>query len=392
MPQEQKDNERQSQPENKFWNFVPGTATTAPELLLYGPIASSQSWWEDRVTPAAFNKELAELGDVPEIVVRINSGGGDVFAANAIFTRLKDHPAKITVKVDGWAASAATIIAMAGDTIKIARNGVFMIHDPSMTVWDSYTAEEFDKLAAELRVIKNSIVNTYAMKTGKDSEEISKMMAEERWWTGDEAVSEGFCDELLFEAVNTVIENQKKIVVNSIPIDISRYKTSPNIQNLVIASRKNDVTAEKKEEKTVEPKDITTVEALRNAFPDLVAAIENNAKSEERQRIKDIKDTVPAGYEDIVEDAMFENPVAAEKVAVKILAKQKEQGAAYLNSRENDVKDGNVGNVGASAKEAGGEPEDPFRAAIDKLPDLLKLNRRYEEWHSMELKKERIHL
>lgn len=372
MPQEQKDNERQSQPENKFWNFVPGTATTAPELLLYGPIASSQSWWEDRVTPAAFNKELAELGDVPEIVVRINSGGGDVFAANAIFTRLKDHPAKITVKVDGWAASAATIIAMAGDTIKIARNGVFMIHDPSMTVWDSYTAEEFDKLAAELRVIKNSIVNTYAMKTGKDSEEISKMMAEERWWTGDEAVSEGFCDELLFEAVNTVIENQKKIVVNSIPIDISRYKTSPNIQNLVIESRKNDITQKKKEEKTVEPKDITTVEALRNAFPDLVAAIENNAKTEERQRIKNIKDTVPAGYEDIVEDAMFANPVTAEKVAVKILAKQKEQGAAYLNRRKNDVKDGNVGNVGASAKEAGGETEDPFRAAIDKLPDLLK--------------------
>lgn len=80
-------------------------------MLLYGPISSQQSWWEDRVTPQQFNKELAALGDVSEIVVRINSGGGDVFAANAIFTRLKDHTAKITVKIDGWAASAATIIA-----------------------------------------------------------------------------------------------------------------------------------------------------------------------------------------------------------------------------------------------------------------------------------------
>lgn len=374
MPQVQENSGQQNpQEKNKFWNFIPGTETTAPELLLYGPIASSQSWWEDRVTPATFNRELAELGDVPEIVVRINSGGGDVFAANAIFTRLKDHSAKITVKVDGWAASAATIIAMAGDTIKIARNGVFMIHDPSMTVWDNYTAEEFDKLAAELRVIKNSIVNTYAMKTGKDSEDISKMMSEERWWTGDQAVNEGFCDELLFETVNTVIENQEKIVVNSVEIDMSKYKTSPNIQNLVISSQKDSFTNKtKKEEETVEPKNITTIEALKNTYPDLVATIENNAKAEERQRIKDIKDTVPAGYEDIVEDAMFTNPVAAEKVAVKILAKQKEQGTNYLNNRDNDVKDGNVGGVGASAGEAGGEAEDPFQAAIDKLPDLLK--------------------
>ena len=73
--------------ENKFWDVIPGTETNPPEMLLYGPISSQQSWWEDRVTPQQFNKELAALGDVPEIVVRINSGGGDVFAANAIFTR-----------------------------------------------------------------------------------------------------------------------------------------------------------------------------------------------------------------------------------------------------------------------------------------------------------------
>ena len=372
MPQNQKEKENSEQ-KNKFWNFVPGTATTPPELLLYGPISSYQSWWEDRVTPTTFNKELADLGDVPEIVVRINSGGGDVFAANAIFTRLKDHSAKITVKVDGWAASAATIIAMAGDTIKIARNGVFMIHDPSMTVYDSYTAEEFDKLAAELRVIKNSIVNTYAMKTGKAADEISSMMSEERWWTGDEAVSEGFCDELLFEEVNTVVENQKKIVVNSVPIDMSQYKTSPNIQNLIITQKSKQGTkpsshVDNKEGKTME---ITTIEALKTAYPALTAELESTARAEERQRIKDIKDTVPEGYEDIVEDAMFANPVSAEKVAVKILAKQKEQGQNYLRNRDEDVKNSNVGNVGAKADETGNHEEDPFLNAINKLPEML---------------------
>ena len=113
-------NKPQGEQKNKFWDFIPATAAKPPELLLYGAISSNQSWWEDRVTPGQFNKELAALGeDVPEIIVRINSPSSDVFAANAIYTRLKDHLANITVKIDGWAASAATIIAMVGDTIKI---------------------------------------------------------------------------------------------------------------------------------------------------------------------------------------------------------------------------------------------------------------------------------
>lgn len=119
----------------------------------------------------------------------------------------------------GWAASAATIIAMAGDTIKIARNGVFMIHDPAMTVWDTFRAEDFLKMADELKVIKQSIVNTYASKTGKKTEDIEQLMSNETWWTGDIAVENGFCDELMFEDSTTVVENSSKIVVNSVPID-----------------------------------------------------------------------------------------------------------------------------------------------------------------------------
>ncbi len=236
------------------------------------------------MTPQQFNKELAALGDVPEIVVRINSGGGDVFAANAIFTRLKDHTAKITVKIDGWAASAATIIAMAGDTIKIARNGVFMIHDPAMTVWDTFRAEDFEKMADELKVIKQSIVNTYAMKTGMGADEIAALMSEEKWWTGDEAVTNGFCDELMFEEASTVVENSSKIVVNSTPIDISAFKTVPkmllnsphNPGGLInISAAAKNKPKEEKEMAAVE--NIGTVDALKAAYPDLVATIQNEA-------------------------------------------------------------------------------------------------------------------
>lgn len=365
--------------QNKFWDFVPGTATKPPELLLYGTISSQQSWWEDRVTPAQFNRELAALGeDVPEIVVRINSPGGDVFAANAIYTRLKDHDAKITVKVDGWAASAATIIAMAGDTIKIPKNGVFMIHDPAMTVWDTFRAEDFEKMAQELKVIKQSIINAYSVKTGKTADEISGFMSDETWWTGDEAVENGFCDEVMFEEAQTVVENASRIIVNSVPINIGGFRTVPKAllnSPAAAGSLQNGAQPEnkpKKEEKGMEPKDtITTIEALKAAYPDLTAAIEDNARKEERNRIKALEDAAVGGFESIVHDAKFVNPISAGEMALQIVMEQKKQGGAYLQNREEDVTNSHVSDVGAGASEKGSEGKDPFNEAIDRLfPDV----------------------
>ena len=370
MPTVQQANQQQ---ENKFWNFIPAAGNKPPELLLYGAISSQQSWWEDRVTPGKFNEELAALGDVSEIIVRINSGGGDVFAANAIFTRLKDCSAKITVKIDGWAASAATIIAMAGDTIKIAKNGVFMIHDPAMTVWDTFTAEDFEKMAEELKVIKQSIVNTYAMKSGRDMQDIEQLMSVETWWTGEDAVSNGFCDEIMFDDVSTAVENSSHVVVNSVSLDVSSYKTRPRSlfnspKNPGCFTNTSAAKTQKKEEQNMATNEsITTVEALTAEYPDLVAKIVSNAKEEERARIKDIKETAINGFEDIVEDAMFEHPVSAAEVALKIVNEQKKQGGTYLANRDADVTDSNAGNVGAAAKQTGQETENPYDAAIDKL-------------------------
>lgn len=370
MPTVQQANQQQ---ENKFWNFIPAAGNKPPELLLYGTISSQQSWWEDRVTPGKFNEELAALGDVSEIIVRINSGGGDVFAANAIFTRLKDCSAKITVKIDGWAASAATIIAMAGDTIKIAKNGVFMIHDPAMTVWDTFTAEDFEKMAEELKVIKQSIVNTYAMKSGRDTQDIEQLMSVETWWTGEDAVSNGFCDEIMFDDVSTAVENSSHVVVNSVSLDVSSYKTLPRSlfnspKNPGCFTNTSAAKTQKKEEQNMATNEsITTVEALTAEYPDLVAKIVSNAKEEERARIKDIKETALNGFEDIVEDAMFEHPVSAAEVALKIVNEQKKQGGTYLANRDADVTDSNAGNVGAAAKQTGQETENPYDAAIDKL-------------------------
>lgn len=357
MPNRQKP---QSQNNDRFWNFTKDEDTGENELLLYGNISSSQSWWDDdNVTHKQFAQELANLGNVDNITVRINSGGGDVFAANAIYALLKDNAANITVKIDGWAASAATIIAMAGDKIMIPKNGVMMIHNPSLMLWNSYTADDLNKMASELKVVKQSIVNAYMIKTGKSEDEISKLMDDETWYLGQDAVDNGFADEIMFdESADTVVENSNKFMVNNVVMDCSSYHvpiqllnaqtTDPgevnthNIQEVETMPNENKAQADNK---------ITTVDALKAKYPDLVAQIVNDATSAERTRIKDIENVALDGYSDIINDAKFENPQTAADVALKIVAAQKKQGADYLNKVNQDTQSSGVNDVPDDSQE-----------------------------------------
>lgn len=364
----------------KFWNFIPAVPqeNKPAELILYGEIAS-ESWWGDEVTPRQFGEELAALGDVSEIVVRINSPGGDVFAANAIYTRLKDSAATITVKIDGWAASAATIIAAAGDKVLIARNGVMMYHDPAMNLRGYFKAEELEKQIAALAVIKNSIVNALALKTGKTEEAISEIMKAETWYTGADAVENGFADELMFEGndVETEVQDDCRVVVNSVAFDLSPFRSIPKA---LLNSRPardgggfTDINQKQQEKESKTDMEITNVEQLEQKYPELVKQVRDNATAAERARIKAIEDLALTGYESIVDAAKFEKPETAADVAVKIIAAQKKQGEAFLGSREQDVTDSKVGEVGAQASEgAGSDKENPFDAAIDRAFPAVK--------------------
>ncbi len=383
MAQEQSRAQAQhKQVKNKhFWTFRAAAGdNAAPELILYGDIAS-ETWWGDEVTPRQFTEELDALGAVPEIVVRINSGGGDVFAANAIYTRLKDNAAKITVKIDGWAASAATIVAMAGDVIEIPGNGVFMVHDPSLGLLGYFNEADLAKMTEELKVVKQSIVNAYVLKTGKDAAEVAAIMAAESWFDGKQAVDAGFCDKLMFEDAETTIENAAKIVVNSISLDLNRYPNMPiSLLNRTTArahggfSNKPTINEPKRSEENMDGiKDIKTVADLKAAFPDLTKQIEEAATDAERKRIQDIEDVAIAGYETIVADAKFKTPIAAGDVAKVILAEQKKQGGKYIQDRDDDAHASGAGDVGTGGQRegAGGDGPDEVDAAIDKLfPDV----------------------
>jgi ATP-dependent protease ClpP protease subunit len=216
------------------------------ELLLYGEIASDQPWWEggDLVTPRQFYEDLKALGAKSNITVRINSAGGDVFAAQAIYTQLKTSAAKVTVIVDGLAASAASIVAMAGDTVKIPANAMMMIHNPAIGLVGYYTAEEMERFAEQLDAVKESIVNAYMAKTGLDRKALSKMMDEETWMTGEEAVEKGFADEVLFQNVQMAMKGSL-LVVNSISHDLSKFKSRPPVPAIKNGVVPNDVSRKK---------------------------------------------------------------------------------------------------------------------------------------------------
>lgn len=194
-------------PENKkFWKFC-NQAGNKVELLLYGDI-SQTSWWADEVTPKQFAEELAGLGALDEITVRINSGGGDVFAAQAIGNQLEQHPAAVTAKIDGLCASAATIVACHCGKVIAANDSTYMVHPVRMGACGYYNAEELQKYIEAMNAIRESIVGLYAKKTGRDKDEVAGWMDETSWWTAAQAKENGFIDELTDEADGTVIENR----------------------------------------------------------------------------------------------------------------------------------------------------------------------------------------
>lgn len=205
---------------SKFWQ-VKNEVNGNSEILLYGPIAGESSWWGDEVTPRSFAEDLESLGG-KDVTVRINSGGGDVFAAHAIHNQLVAYKGRVTVVIDGLAASAATIIAVAGDRIIMPSNALFMIHNPAIGLSDYYGADELLKAAEALNTIKGSIVAAYRKRCKASAEELAAMMDAETWMGAAECLEKGFVDEIQ-GSVSPVL-NGSSLLVNSVNFNIKNFK------------------------------------------------------------------------------------------------------------------------------------------------------------------------
>lgn len=179
----------------KFWNWIRDeTNPDARILRLEGTIAE-ESWFDDEVTPAAFKVELTS-GSGP-ITVWINSPGGDCVAAAQIYNMLMDYPADVTVRIDGIAASAASVIAMAGTKVQMSPVSVMMIHNPlTVAMGDS---DEMRRAIQLLDEVKESIINAYEIKTGLSRAKLSHLMDGETWMNAKKALELGFCDEILYQ-------------------------------------------------------------------------------------------------------------------------------------------------------------------------------------------------
>lgn len=343
-------------PTERFWNMAEVDGDTA-EITMYGDVLSQQpiDWWTGEpepgqyITPEGFAEDLAQIKDKKVINIKINSLGGDIYTALAIHNALKALPGKKNVIVEGIAASAASVIAMAGDTIKIYPGSIMMIHGVSVFIYDFFQIGDLKKLIRGMDASERAICAIYASKTKNDETTIRALMDKETWMTGAEAIAKGFADELLEGTGPQIQFNKanKMLLVNGVKHYMDGLEIPERFHIPQIAagpknpdSNKNKTTPAKTEEG--ENKNMT-LEELKAQHPNLVAQIEQEAVTADRNRIKEIEeiqDTI--GDAEMIAEAKFTKPTNAADLALAAMKKQAALGANFLQNRSNELNPANA--------------------------------------------------
>lgn len=327
------------------------------ELLIYGDIGDIRWFGEDYydVSAKSIAEELKALGELSEISVRINSPGGSVFSAQAIYSLLKSHSARVTVHVDGMAASAASLVAMAGDEIVMPDNAMMMIHSPMS--YASGNPSELRKQAEILEKVQDSMMAAYS-RSGQSVEDIKAMLEAETWMTAPEAVALGFADRT---------DEPLDIAASIAPLDLdpSRFKHPPVA---FMAKAKEDGGDEKNEDhqkikedpegksgaKEDEEDFSMTPDELKAKNPELFEAIAKIGEERERARIQAIDGLGALGS--LATEAKYEKPCSAEALAVKVLQAQASQGKSALSDMKKDASE--IPDVEADASAASGDGDE----------------------------------
>lgn len=253
----------------KNWYEIKNAADDEATILVYDEIGG----WG--ISASQFCKDLATI-NAKTITLKMNSPGGNVFDGCTIHNALKDHPAAVNVYVDGLAASIASIIAMAGDKITMAKNAMMMIHQAWSGIYGN--ADEMRKCAAVLDKIDGTLVNTYADRTGVSKKAIKQMMADETWMTADEALKSGFCD-----AVGNETEAKASF-------DLSKFAKAPPEAIELYAMKKETPATERDLEAVLRDAGLSKKEALA-----AVASIKSEARRDsEAEELKKFKEYMQA--------------------------------------------------------------------------------------------------
>ncbi len=206
----------------QFFNIVNKSEDEA-EIYIYEIIG--EGWFGDGMSSKRFMAKLKALGDVKKITLHIDSDGGSVFDGFTIYNLLKRHEANVTVYIDGVAASIASVIAMAGDTIYMPKNALLMIHNPVGAVMGE--VKDMEKMIEILNKVKEGIMSAYTDKSGMDDKTLSEMMDSETWFTAREAKDAGLIDVVEGEAKVAACHYRDVFAVNDREINIAQFNNFP---------------------------------------------------------------------------------------------------------------------------------------------------------------------
>lgn len=326
----------------RFWNVAEVDGDTA-EVTLYGDVVAEQpvDWWTGEplpgnyISPEGFAEDLAQIKNKRVINIKINSLGGDVYTALAIHNSLKELAGTKNVIVEGVAASAASVIAMAGDTVKMYPGSIMMIHGVAAFFCDYFQIGDLKKVIKAMDTSERAIAAIYSEKTGTDETALRAMMEKETWMTGAEAVAKGFADELLTgDGPNMQLSaSDRLLIVNGIKHNTDGL-TIPERFNIPKLAAVASPTVENKNKPAKGEQKAMTIEELRAQHPDLVAQIEQEAVTADRARIREIEeiqDTI--GDAELVAMAKFTKPTNAAALALEAMKKQAKLGNNFLQNR-----------------------------------------------------------
>ena len=363
----------------KFWN-VASVSEDEGEITLYGDVMSQRpiDWWTGEpepglyITPEGFMEDLTAVKDKARITVKLNSCGGDLYTGIAIHNALKALSGNVNVIVEGIAASAASVIMCAGDTVTVYPGSLIMIHGVSVMLWDSLNIQDMKQLIKGMDASEKAVAEIYDAKTGLGVDTLRNMMTKETWMTGREALDKGFADALKEdeeEPSMSMSADRKVLYVNGVGHNVEGLHNIPGsipIQKSAKPARRPaaNMRPTNKAAKTEGGKHHMTLEELRAQEPELVSQIEQEARNAaqtdavtaERRRLADI-DSIAASIPDqqLVHDAKYgDKPCTAQELCFRVMQQSAMSGQRFL---QNYAADGAAsGTAGVGAAPNGGAP------------------------------------
>ena len=372
----------QATPATKFWNMA-SVGEDEGEITLYGDVMSQQpvDWWTGEpepglyITPEGFMEDLATVKDKSRVTVKLNSCGGDLYTGIAIHNALKALSGEVNVVVEGIAASAASVIMCAGDTVTVYPGSLVMIHGVSVLLWDSLNIQDMKQLIKGMDASERAVAEIYNGKTGLGVDTLRGMMTKETWMTGREALDKGFADAIKEDEDDpdmSMSSDRKVLFVNGVRHNVEGLHNVPGTIPIQKSAKPAARPAANKRptNKAAKPeggKNHMTLDELKAQEPDLVSQIEQaavnaaqaqttDAVTAERQRLAAI-DSIAASIPDqkMVHDAKYgDKPCTAQELCFRVMQQSAAAGQQFLTNYAADGKASKAAEVSAAPN--GGAP------------------------------------